>query len=74
MRAGPDVRDLPVDGDSVVVETGRLQDDASRADADRQGEDPEEEPVQHHRDVLPVLFDLQTKFHKVVGLILNWHF
>ncbi len=54
----PDVGDLAVDGDAVVVERWRLQDDPCSAHAHRQGEDPQEEPVQHHGHVLPVLLDL----------------
>ena len=53
-----DVGDLSVDGLSVVVEGGRLQDDAGGADEDGQREDPQEEAVQHHRHVLPVLLHL----------------
>ena len=56
-----DVGDLAVDGDAVVVEAGRLQDDARGADEHGQREDPQEEPVQHHGHVLPVLFHLQNK-------------
>ena len=58
-----DVGDLSVDGLSVVVEGGRLQDDAGGADEDGQREDPQEEAVQHHRHVLPVLDDLGAKRH-----------
>lgn len=55
------LRVLLVERLSVVVERGRLQDDARSADQHRQREDPEEEPVQHHRHVLPVLLDLEKK-------------
>ena len=54
-----DVGDLAVDGLAVVVEGGRLQDDAGGADEDGQREDPQEEAVQHHRHVLPVLLHLR---------------
>ena len=56
-----DVGDLSVDGDAVVVEGGRLQDDPGRADEDGQREYPEEEAVQHHRNVLPVLLHLKDE-------------
>ena len=48
-----DVERLP-----LVVERGRLQDDARRPHQHGHREDPQEEPVQHHRHVLPVLLDL----------------
>ena len=53
-----DVRQLLVDGDAVVVEAGGLEDDARRAHHHRHREDPQEQAVQHHRHVLPVLLSL----------------
>ena len=60
-----DVGDLAVDGHAVVVEAGRLQDDAGRAHEDGQREYPEEEAVQHHRHVLPVLLHLKRERQQV---------
>ena len=51
-----DVERLP-----LVVERGRLQDDARRPHQHGHREDPQEEPVEHHRHVLPVLDDLRCK-------------
>ena len=53
-----DVGQLLVDGDAVVVEAGGLEDDARRAHHHRHREDPQEQAVQHHRHVLPVLLSL----------------
>ena len=53
-----DVGELLVDGDPVVVEAGGLEDDARRAHHHRHREDPQEQAVQHHRHVLPVLLSL----------------
>ena len=55
------VRELLVDRLPVVVEAGRLEDDARRAHHHRHREDPQEQAVQHHRHVLPVLFSLSHK-------------
>ena len=46
---------------AVVVEGRRLQDDAGRADHHRQQEHPQEQTVQHHRHVLPVLTHLEDE-------------
>lgn len=46
---------------SVVVQRRRLQDDARRAHQDGQREDPQEQPVQHHRHVLPIFFYLKLQ-------------
>ena len=54
----PDLGVLHVDGVPVVVEGGGLQDDAGSAHQHRHREDPQEQPVQHHRHVLPVLQNL----------------
>ena len=56
-----DVGELLVDGDPVVVEAGCLEDDARRAHHHRHREDPEEQAVQHHRHVLPVLLHLKQQ-------------
>ena len=45
----------------VVIESRGLQDDPSRPHHHRHREDPEEQPVQHHRHVLPVLQDLRKE-------------
>jgi hypothetical protein len=57
----PDVRELLVDRLSVVVEAGRLEYDAGRAHHHRHREDPQEQAVQHHRHVLPVLLSLHPQ-------------
>ena len=54
-----DVGQLLVDGTAVVVQARRLQDDARGADHHRHGEDPEEQAVENHRHVFPVLFRLR---------------
>ena len=54
-----DLGQILVNGGPQVVEGGRLQDDAGGADEDGQREDPQEEAVQHHRHVLPVLLHLR---------------
>ena len=55
----PDLGQLDVDGLPVVVEGGGLEDDPGGAHQDGHREDPQEEPVQHHGHVLPVLYDLR---------------
>jgi len=55
-----DLAVLDVDRLRGVVEAGRSQDDQRRAKHAGQREDPEEDPVEHHRDVLPVLLHLGT--------------
>lgn len=47
-----------VDWLTCVVQRGRLQDDSGRADDDGNGEDPQEQSIEHHRHELPVFFDL----------------
>ena len=54
-----DVRELLVDGYPVIVKTRRLQDDPRRADHHRHREDPEKQPVQDHRHILPILLGLK---------------
>lgn len=49
------------DGDSIIVERRALADDAQSAADAGQREDPQEEPVQHHRDELPILDDLRQR-------------
>lgn len=44
----------------VVIEGGRLQDDAGSAHQYRQREDPQEESVQHHGHVFPVFLHLSV--------------
>lgn len=56
-----DVGELLVNGNPVIVETRRLQDDPRRADHHRHREDPEKQPVQDHRHVLPILFGLKME-------------
>ena len=53
-----DVGELLIDWYPVVVQAGRLQDDAGRPHHHRHREDPKEQPVQDHRHVLPVLLGL----------------
>ena len=50
-----DAGDLFVDGLSHVVEGGRPQYDPAGAAQHRNGEQPQKEAVEHHRDELPVL-------------------
>ena len=69
-----DVGDLAVDGLAVVVEGGRLQDDAGGADEDGQREDPQEEAVQHHRHVLPVLLHLRNKSNNEGLIVVRCNF
>lgn len=62
-RLGRRVRDLRqthVDGRALVVQRGRLQDDAGGAHHHGEREDPQEQPVQHHRHVFPILFYLHS--------------
>ena len=59
----PDVERLP-----LVVERGRLQDDARRPHEHGHREDPQEEAVQHHGHVFPVLDDLQFQMRFIHSL------
>ena len=59
-----DVRELLVNGDPVIVETWRLQDDPRRAHHHCHREDPEKESVQNHGNVLPILFGLKKEVIK----------
>lgn len=52
--AARDAGQLEVDGRPLVVERGRLEYDGARAHYAGQREHPQEEPVKHHRHVLPV--------------------
>ena len=63
-----DVGELLVDGNPVIVETRRLQDDPRRADHHRHREDPEKQPIQDHRHVLPILFGLKMERVKLLSL------
>ena len=63
-----DVGELLVDGDPVVVEAGCLEDDARRAHHHRHREDPEEQAVQHHRHVLPVLLSLGRILYSIYDM------
>ena len=51
---------LVVNGIAVVVESRGLQDDARSAHHHCHGKYPEEQPVQDHGNVLPVLQDLDN--------------
>ena len=53
-----DVRELLINGYPVIVQARRLEDDPSRSHHHCHREDPEEQPVQHHGHVLPVLLGL----------------
>ena len=55
------LRHLVVNRVPVVIQSRGLQDDPRRPHHHRHREDPEEQPVQHHRHVLPVLQDLQRE-------------
>ena len=55
---------------AVVVEGGRLQDDAEGADEAGRGEDPQEQAVQHHGHVLPVLDDLNNTARGVKAMMM----
>lgn len=52
---------LEVDGLPLVVQRRGLEYDGARAHDTRQREHPQEEPVEHHRHVLPVLDHLCEK-------------
>ena len=52
------LRHLVVNGVAVIVEGRGLQDDPRGPHHHGNSEDPEEQTVQHHRHVLPVLQDL----------------
>ena len=45
---------------AVVVQRWRLDDDTERADERDGREQPEHEPIKHHRHELPVLFHLRA--------------
>ena len=55
-----DLGEARVDGDAVVVERRRLQDDGRRAQTHGRREDPQKQPVQHRGHVLPVLANLPS--------------
>ena len=55
------LRHLVVNRVPVVVQGRGLQDDPRGPHHHGHREDPEEQPVQHHRHVLPVLQDLKRK-------------
>ena len=57
-RLQTDVRQLFINGYPVIVEAGSLQDDPCSSYNHRHREDPQEQAVQHHRHVLPVLLSL----------------
>lgn len=52
---------LEVDRLPFVVQRRRLEDDGARAHDAGQREHPQEEPVEHHRHVLPVFDHLMKK-------------
>lgn len=58
-RRGSELAEFLVDRHPIIVEGGRLQDDACGAHQNCQSEDPKEQAVQHHRHVLPVLLYLR---------------
>ena len=51
-----------IDRIPVIVERGRLQDDTGRARKHGQGENPQEQSVQHHSHELPILFHLHVVY------------
>lgn len=60
-----DLAELLVHRDSGVVQRWCLEDDATGASDAGQGEDPEEEAVQDHRDEFPVFHDLDNASIKI---------
>lgn len=56
-----DRRKLQIDGFGVVVERRSFAKDGEGADQRGNGEDPEEESVQHHGDESPVLVLLRKR-------------
>lgn len=56
-----DFAQLLIDWGSSVIEWRALKNDAQSAANTREGEHPEEEPIQHHRHKLPVLDNLQEE-------------
>ena len=46
---------------STVVDRRRLEDDAERTDSTGRCEQPQKQPVQYQRYVLPVFFDLRRR-------------
>lgn len=54
------LRQPDVDRQPVVVQRGRLQNYPRRSHGHGQCEYPQEQPVQHHRDVFPIFFDLKN--------------
>lgn len=60
-QPGGDLGHEDVDGQLVVEQGGRLQDDAGGAHDTGYGEEPEEEPVQDHGHVAPVFVNLRTE-------------
>lgn len=50
-----DEREINVDGLGIVVERRRFAQDGDGAEDGSDTEEPEEEPVEDHRDVAPIL-------------------
>ena len=64
-RGEPDAGELDVERLAVVIEGGGLEDDARGAHQDGHREDPQEETVQNHRHILPVLNHLEWNNFRV---------
>jgi hypothetical protein len=58
VKLPPNFRQDDIDGLPAVVQRWGLEDDAARPEETSSSEYPQEEPVQHHCYVFPVLFDL----------------
>ena len=53
-----------IDRNAIVIQSGRLQDNGRRAQQDGRREDPQEESIQNHGHVLPILADLRPTAEK----------
>jgi len=68
-----DLTVLDVDRLRGIVQARRFKDNKRRAEHAGQREDPKKDPVEHHRDVLPVLLHLGTIRRKCVSRLVS-HF
>lgn len=60
-RSVCDLRQSYVYRSALIVQSRRLEDNTGRTDHHRQREDPQEQSIEHHRHILPVLLHLQTR-------------
>lgn len=65
-RRGSEFTEFLVDRHPVVVESGRLQDDARGTHQNCQSEDPKEQAIQHHRHVLPIFLYLHREMISLI--------